>query len=62
VEHNGDVFSCDHYVYPEYRIGNIRDTHWGDMAYAAPQQKFGFAKRDMPQILRLVRKAQALKR
>jgi len=46
VEHNGDVFSCDHYVYPEYRLGNIRDTHWSEMAYTEPQQKFGFAKRD----------------
>jgi uncharacterized protein len=53
VEHTGDVFSCDHYVYPEYRIGNIRDTHWGDMAYAERQQKFGFAKRDtLPQYCR----------
>jgi uncharacterized protein len=53
VEHNGDVFSCDHYVYPEYRIGNIRDTHWGDMAYAEPQRKFGFAKRNtLPQYCR----------
>ena len=47
VEHNGDVFSCDHYVYPEYRVGNLQNTHWSEMAYAAPQQKFGFAKRDM---------------
>ena len=23
IEHNGDVFACDHYVYPEYRLGNI---------------------------------------
>jgi uncharacterized protein len=46
VEHNGDVFSCDHYVYPEYRVGNIAETHWGDMAYSEPQKKFGFAKRD----------------
>jgi uncharacterized protein len=46
VEHNGDVFSCDHYVYPEYRVGNIHDSHWSEMAYAAQQQKFGFAKRD----------------
>jgi uncharacterized protein len=46
VEHNGDVFSCDHYVYPEYRVGNLRDTHWSDMAYSEPQKKFGFAKRD----------------
>jgi uncharacterized protein len=46
VEHNGDVFSCDHYVYPEYRLGNLRDKNWSELAYAAPQQKFGFAKRD----------------
>lgn len=46
VEHNGDVYSCDHYVYPEYRVGNIRDIHWGDMAYAERQRQFGFAKRD----------------
>ncbi len=46
VEHNGDVFSCDHYVYPDYRVGNIRETHWGAMAYSEPQKKFGFAKRD----------------
>src|SRR4029077_295772 len=25
-EHNGDIYSCDHYVYPEYRLGNIRET------------------------------------
>ena len=46
VEHDGDVFSCDHYVYPEYRVGNLAETHWGDMAYSERQQKFGFAKRD----------------
>ena len=46
VEHNGDVFSCDHYAYPEYRTGNIAETHWGDMAYSDAQKKFGFAKRD----------------
>ena len=53
VEHNGDVFPCDHYVYPEYRIGNIRETHWSALAYAGPQKKFGFAKRDtLPQYCR----------
>lgn len=45
VEHNGDVFSCDHYVYPEYQLGNIAGMHWGEMAYGEPQKKFGFAKR-----------------
>ena len=33
VEYNGDVFTCDHYVYPEYRVGNIGETHWSQMAY-----------------------------
>jgi len=46
LEHNGDVFSCDHYVYPEYRLGNIRETHWSELAYSDRQKKFGFAKRD----------------
>lgn len=46
VEHDGDVFSCDHFVYPEYRLGNLRDTHWGEMAYSERQKAFGFAKRD----------------
>jgi uncharacterized protein len=50
IEHNGDVFACDHYVYPEYRVGNISKTHWGTLAYSELQKKFGFAKRDtLPQ-------------
>ncbi len=50
VEHNGDVFTCDHYVYPEYRVGNIREKHWSAMAYSERQKKFGFDKRDaLPQ-------------
>jgi uncharacterized protein len=53
VEHDGDVYSCDHYVYPEYRLGNLRQTHWGEMAYSERQQAFGFAKRDtLPQYCR----------
>ena len=45
VEYNGDVFTCDHYVYPEYRVGNIGETHWSQMAYADKQKQFAFAKR-----------------
>ena len=45
IEHNGDVFSCDHYVYPAYRVGNISETHWSQMAYAEAQKRFGFSKR-----------------
>ena len=53
VEHNGDVFVCDHYVYPEYRVGNISDTHWGTIAYSDRQMNFAFAKRDtLPQYCR----------
>ncbi|KAA1000599.1 anaerobic sulfatase maturase [Paraburkholderia panacisoli] len=46
VEHDGEVYSCDHFVYPEYRIGNITGTHLGDLAFSARQQKFGMDKRD----------------
>lgn len=46
VEHNGDVFSCDHYVYPEYRIGNLATQHLGDLAFSARQVKFGMDKRN----------------
>jgi uncharacterized protein len=46
VEHDGDVFSCDHFVYPEYKIGNISLTHLGDLAFSAVQEKFGMDKRN----------------
>lgn len=46
IEHNGDVYSCDHYVYPEYRLGNILREHEGNLAFGPVQVAFGFAKRD----------------
>jgi len=46
VEHNGDVYSCDHYVYPEYRLGNIHQRSLGDMVFDPVQVKFGYAKSD----------------
>ncbi len=46
LEHNGDMFPCDHYVYPDYRIGNIRDRHQAEMVFSDQQKRFGFAKRD----------------
>lgn len=45
IEHNGDVFSCDHFVYENYRIGNILHTHLGDMAFSSVQQQFGMNKK-----------------
>ena len=44
IEHDGSVYSCDHYVYPEYRLGNIRQRSLGDMVFSPAQVKFGYAK------------------
>lgn len=46
LEHDGSLFSCDHFVYPEFRLGNILDTHEGDLAFSKPQLAFGLAKHD----------------
>ncbi|MGL4746181.1 MAG: SPASM domain-containing protein, partial [Shewanella sp.] len=46
VEHNGDVFSCDHFVYKEYHVGNILHTHLGNIAFSPAQQNFGMNKRN----------------
>lgn len=44
IEHDGDLYACDRFVYPEYRLGNIRRTHEGDLAFSAAQEAFGYAK------------------
>lgn len=44
MEHNGDVYSCDHYVYPAYRLGNLLQTPLADLADSPTQRKFGKAK------------------
>ncbi|HEY4415165.1 MAG TPA: anaerobic sulfatase maturase [Verrucomicrobiae bacterium] len=44
LEHNGDVFSCDHFVYPGYRLGNLLNTSLGDMVRGEKQRAFGAAK------------------
>jgi len=44
IEHDGSVYSCDHYVYPEYRLGAIGEKPLTDLAFAPAQFKFGFAK------------------
>lgn len=46
IEHDGSLYSCDHYVYPEYRLGNIRDQHEGDMVFSKTQDRFAAAKSD----------------
>ncbi len=50
IEHNGDLFSCDHYVEPRYRLGNIQQSEMVQMVSSAKQHTFGQQKRDsLPQ-------------
>ena len=46
IEHNGDLYSCDHYVEPDYLLGNIKDTPMLDLIVLPQQVKFGLDKRD----------------
>jgi uncharacterized protein len=46
LEHNGDLYSCDHFVYPEYRIGNILETPIRDLVDSEEQRRFGQDKQD----------------
>jgi uncharacterized protein len=44
MEHNGDIYSCDHYVYPEYRLGNILTDNLNNIVDLEKQRKFGREK------------------
>jgi uncharacterized protein len=46
LEYNGDLYSCDHYVEPRYKIGNIHQTHLLDLVASPEQRKFGQDKLD----------------
>lgn len=46
LEHNGDLYSCDHYVYPKFKLGNVNDRVLGDMVNSPEQIKFGSDKYD----------------
>ncbi len=50
LEWNGDLYVCDHYVFPEYRLGNLRENTLMEMMYSPRQLAFGAAKRNaLPQ-------------
>lgn len=50
MEYNGDVYSCDHFVFPEYKLGNIRDNTLTEMMYSDRQRAFGQNKyRSLPE-------------
>ena len=46
IEHNGDLYACDHFVEPEYLLGNIQDEHMITLVASPQQLKFGQDKRD----------------
>jgi len=53
LEHNGDLFSCDHFVEPKYKLGNITQTDLVDIVRSHTQYQFGIRKRDnLPQYCR----------
>ena len=46
LEHNGDLYSCDHFVEPRFMLGNIHQTHMLKLVASPEQRKFGQDKRD----------------
>jgi uncharacterized protein len=46
LQYNGDVYACDHYVEPGYKLGNIHETHMLELVSSLTMRKFGEAKRD----------------
>ena len=53
LEHNGDLYACDHYVEPEYLLGNIKDIHMVELVASEQQRQFGQHKQDsLPQYCR----------
>jgi len=53
LEHNGDLYSCDHFVEPKYLLGNIKKEKMIDLVASDTQRKFGTDKRDtLPQYCR----------
>ena len=47
IEHNGDIYPCDHFVYPKYKLGNISEKSLREMMTSSEQIKFGLDKRGM---------------
>ncbi len=53
LEHNGDLYSCDHFVDPDHFLGNITKTPLADLVGSAKQRQFGQDKRDgLPRVCR----------
>ncbi len=48
LEHNGDLYSCDHFVDPDHLLGNIMETPVGELVRSERQRAFGRAKQEDP--------------
>jgi uncharacterized protein len=46
LEHNGDLYACDHFVYPGHRLGNMTERAIDELARLPQQRRFGQDKRD----------------
>ncbi|MBQ8422025.1 MAG: SPASM domain-containing protein [Bacteroidales bacterium] len=46
MEHNGDLYPCDNFVYPKYRLGNVLETPLRQLMTSAQQIRFGIEKRN----------------
>ncbi len=47
LEHNGDLYTCDHFVEPKFKLGNIHETHMIELVASPAMRRFGDNKRDM---------------
>jgi len=53
IEHDGEIYSCDHFVYPKYHLGNIKEKDLSQAVLSQKQKKFGFDKKyGLPQYCR----------
>ena len=53
IEHNGELYSCDHFVYPRYNLGNIKERKLSAAVFSQQQKKFGYDKKyGLPQYCR----------
>lgn len=52
LEHNGDVYACDHYVYPEHRLGNVSTTPIADIGHGPGTEWLANEKANLPRVCR----------
>ena len=63
LEHTGDLYSCDHFVEPRYKLGNIKERHMLELVASPQQRQFGLDKRDtLPALLPRMRRPLRLPR